>query len=721
MSSFRYSSAYHPCAICGGRNGNCRHADDLYFCYYRRGEDVDGFNFLRTSGPVGGDIWGLYLVDAALGPAPFHTEEPAAPKRSQQEKKKPKRPATLDELPRSLLHYVAEESRPLAVGDDPAQKLSAMLGLPEWVFLKLRVGFLANDTYGRSCFVSEEKNESGSVIGYAFRYLDNAKRSHGARGLCYATQWDLDQAGPILLPEGASDVLSCLAIGLSAIGRPSNTGGVDLLAPLLNAALEDHAERWVEAGNDGPAPVREIIVLGENDQKPDGTWPGRDGAQHTAQRLALLLNRPVRVAFPPAGAKDVRAWLCAAIPNLPSHLEWSSDLAAAGRAFAAALLDSPDCSGQLISPPGSDGATLMTPERPGRFYDAALQRQLAADRQQQDELEARLRYLKYDVVDLRCLRPKKFFQPAKNQRHSRICEHRCKTCVHCIRMRKERWKENFRSRVKHSHGRFFAFECDTWEYQRNGSRWFAGNFARVARLPEAGLIVVGCVIAGLPVDRFPEGTKEITADEAVEILCQAIDRHHGYGAFVWAGKRWALPPERRAQTNLWEEGKHLPQDLEDGTIQEIIEANGVTVDPERGFGGGLRTRNPPAAASGPPGQPTGEGTEATEATAATATEPATAVGCNRRLGAAPSGYFQRILYFRHPVTWGARQVRGLYRQLMLQEADPAMCQARVYEEEGYEDGSNEQSGDQSNSVGGNVGSWFAHVFRNCRQPRHQQN
>jgi predicted DNA-binding transcriptional regulator AlpA len=53
------------------------------------------------------------------------------------------------------------------------------------------------------------------------------------------------------------------------------------------------------------------VVVVENDEKPDGTWPGRDGAERVAGRLSEALGRPVLVTYLPAGFKDVRAFLTA--------------------------------------------------------------------------------------------------------------------------------------------------------------------------------------------------------------------------------------------------------------------------------------------------------------------------------------------------------------------------------------------------------------------------
>ena len=81
------------------------------------------------------------------------------------------------------------------------------------------------------------------------------------RGLTIPARF-AERDGPVLAVEGASDVLAATAMGIAAIGRPSNMGGVDLLVDVLR---------------DVP-PDRPIIVLGEYDANSKGQWPGRDGA-----------------------------------------------------------------------------------------------------------------------------------------------------------------------------------------------------------------------------------------------------------------------------------------------------------------------------------------------------------------------------------------------------------------------------------------------------------
>jgi hypothetical protein len=107
-----------------------------------------------------------------------------------------------------------------------------------------------------------ERDGDGKIIGISARHVDGCKKRifGGSSGLTYADGWDaVDE--PILLAEGGSDTAAQMTIGLSVVGRPSNTGGAKLLIDLL---FEISANR-------------EIIVIGERDQKPDGRWPGRSG------------------------------------------------------------------------------------------------------------------------------------------------------------------------------------------------------------------------------------------------------------------------------------------------------------------------------------------------------------------------------------------------------------------------------------------------------------
>ncbi|MEI8374421.1 MAG: hypothetical protein WCJ35_16475 [Planctomycetota bacterium] len=134
-----------------------------------------------------------------------------------------------------------------------------------------------------------EDDGTGRIIGIQRRYPDGRKLmirgSH--RGLVVPNGW-ATLPGPVFVPEGFSDTVALISQAVPAIGRPAARGGVELLATTLGTVN------------------RNVIVLGENDEKPDGTWIGRDAAIDVARELTERLKRHVRWAMPPEGYKDVR-------------------------------------------------------------------------------------------------------------------------------------------------------------------------------------------------------------------------------------------------------------------------------------------------------------------------------------------------------------------------------------------------------------------------------
>jgi len=88
-------------------------------------------------------------------------------------------------------------------------------------------------------------------------------------------------------------------MGLSAIGRPSNTGGAAHLAALCA--------------------TMDVIVVGENDGRlVEGKGiqvPGQDGAESVATSLAQQWDRAVKVTMPPRPLKDIRQWFNARVAD----------------------------------------------------------------------------------------------------------------------------------------------------------------------------------------------------------------------------------------------------------------------------------------------------------------------------------------------------------------------------------------------------------------------
>lgn len=133
------------------------------------------------------------------------------------------------------------------------------------------------------------------VVGVAIRDWAGKKwRIDGGSEGLFVPKDFWGRSGPIYLVEGPTDTRAAWDMGLAVIGRSNNRNQANIsqLARLL-----------------GRVPVsREIIVVGENDRKPNGDWPGRTGAEKTAQELSELLKRPVRAALVPEPFKDTREW-----------------------------------------------------------------------------------------------------------------------------------------------------------------------------------------------------------------------------------------------------------------------------------------------------------------------------------------------------------------------------------------------------------------------------
>lgn len=208
---------------------------------------------------------------------------------------------------------IAQQASECAGAEAARQELATRLGVDADALRRLGVGWLGV-TRGWSF---PERDATGKVIGINRRLLDGQKRREagGQSGLTFDPDDWLESntdSSLLFLVEGGSDTAALMSHGLSAVGRPSNLAGVELLVGLLKSIPAD----------------RIIVVLGENDQKPHGSlspakqqghkpdcvgcfkcWPGWFGATRTAERLTVLLGRSIAWTLPPDGVKDAREWL----------------------------------------------------------------------------------------------------------------------------------------------------------------------------------------------------------------------------------------------------------------------------------------------------------------------------------------------------------------------------------------------------------------------------
>ncbi len=175
--------------------------------------------------------------------------------------------------------------------------LAKKLGLPVEAFDGFTLGVNGIRVDGAE-FTIPERDGEGVVIGIATRIERRGKEAEkkcitkSKRGLTIPDGWP-DRSGPLFVVEGFTDTAAMTAAKLKCVGRPSNSGGAKHLAKLFAMVSDDVP----------------IVIVGENDAKENGNWPGRDGMKQVAKSLAKALARPILTALPPQRVKDVRAWL----------------------------------------------------------------------------------------------------------------------------------------------------------------------------------------------------------------------------------------------------------------------------------------------------------------------------------------------------------------------------------------------------------------------------
>lgn len=209
----------------------------------------------------------------------------------------------------ALKHYKHEEAskmraalaRNLGVSEESLRLLCVGWGYDEWRDLE----------YSTWPQFTPYRQVTGIVRRYNSPVTDSGgNKLHmpgGGPGLHFVKYGSNLGEGPLCIVEGGSDVAALVTLGVPAIGRPSNLGGVDMLGKMLKKCK------------------REIIVIGERDRKPDrpGTapscpsdctgcnwcYPGLFGAKTAAEELLELLpGRKISWAMTEDKYKDSRAW-----------------------------------------------------------------------------------------------------------------------------------------------------------------------------------------------------------------------------------------------------------------------------------------------------------------------------------------------------------------------------------------------------------------------------
>ena len=109
---------------------------------------------------------------------------------------------------------------------------------------------------------------------------------------------------PVIIVEGMTDTAAAMDLGFVAVGRPNANSGLMELADLVRG--------------------RKVIIVGENDLKPDGSCPGREGMLATAQVLRRSCPDVLKL-MPPTDCKDLRAWIGTHQVTAESFLEYAAE------------------------------------------------------------------------------------------------------------------------------------------------------------------------------------------------------------------------------------------------------------------------------------------------------------------------------------------------------------------------------------------------------------
>lgn len=281
-----------PCPKCGGRDRFSAFQDVdqtgglcCRVCFAER--NADGFSAIEwLTGrpfpevvPMVANAIGFHSTGRAAAPKPLPPKPAAKPVQLERQ--------SFDVVDSDLVQRLEDSGR------NELAKLAESLGVSVASLQALGVGFSPDE----DAWTFPERTADGEVCGINRRFQDGSKKMMAGhkRGLIFADDWE-KFPGPALILEGPSDTAGAITLGACAIGRPA--------AIVPKAVLPELVTMLASLPKD-----RGIIVVGENDAKDDGAWPGKDGAIRTARELTEALGRPVAWALPPEGSKDLRHWL----------------------------------------------------------------------------------------------------------------------------------------------------------------------------------------------------------------------------------------------------------------------------------------------------------------------------------------------------------------------------------------------------------------------------
>lgn len=487
VSNYLYHGPARPCPLCDGAT-DCR--TNLI---------TGGVSCRRTSEKNPPTGWG-YARQDSQGFGVFYPDgnhEPITPwaKEKIERVKKAKKDKAAVPGGTTAFARISADMRPMTPAE--REKLAELLTLPTGIFDLIGVQYLECDDGNRPAWVFPEKNAAGATTGLTLRYHDGSKKNHGKRGLCLPATW-ATSTGPVYLCEGASDTLALLAMNLSAIGRPNNVGGIDELIELL---------RKVD-------PHRRVIVLGENDRKASGKWPGREGAEKTATTLASTLGRPIAVALPPNGTKDVREVIASAAAEIRAKRKTLRDV---GEEFEAHC----EVTAEVFSPPD-------VRDVPAEFVEAAAEESGAAPRlgfTAADCLPPIVAEIEPEKpAPTRCQNVRSVLMRNDAERKTRLCMFDCQrlTCGACGPKKRAQWQATVQQRLQDRGDRpvvTFWASAKQWASVSKALRTAGASYFRLDVEDDRMLVVA----TAAPATGLASGAAESTPQDASDRLCAAID------------------------------------------------------------------------------------------------------------------------------------------------------------------------------------------------------
>jgi hypothetical protein len=307
---FIYYNKRHPCPVCNGTDGKCSSPRDnprLVLCHRARA-DTNGYRYVK---PASNPFWNIFAPDDgdnSYRQRPISQPVHARQQPAQKAAKPPIDPARVFDRARAEMErrgwgeafLIAAEHLGLS---DLEESFACVPLAVEWEVL--RYPTLLAPMFGGNLVMKSLQRYGFEWDREALKVKSLKRNLPGCRTGLFLPVNRKRTNTVVPVVEGFSDMICLAGLGVWAIGTLSAGAGADDL------------REWARNNPDA-----ELLLVVENDQKPDGRWPSMEGRRHIAAELA---KRGVKcsLALTPDGKKDVRAWYQANFgtgPILCEHL-----------------------------------------------------------------------------------------------------------------------------------------------------------------------------------------------------------------------------------------------------------------------------------------------------------------------------------------------------------------------------------------------------------------